>query len=147
MLSPAGAGTGAGAGAGEEAQAKETVDETAAKNAEAATTDGKPDFDQTKIESFPQPIHQKDAYWDSITPEQLVWYKGCPALVVPKSRHFHVPCGKPEDGSGVIAYGPSAKNVEPLKKRERVYSAQFERNHEINIGTSPQKRRDSNAVD
>lgn len=126
MLSAAGAGAGTGASAGAPAKAKaekaddETSDETADDETAAADgfdqTSSVGGLDQTKFEAFPQPNDQKDTFWDSITPEQLVWYQDYPAIVVPERLHFIAPCSKPQDG--VMAYGPSAKNVQPARKRE-----------------------------
>eukprot|EP00903_Cladosiphon_okamuranus_P007213 g7001.t1 len=94
----------------------ETVDESADETVETVdkTTAEERKFDQTKFDDFPDPTNQRETYWDIITPEQLVWYQGFPALVVPERLHFSTEVG-PQDG--VMAYGPSAKNVQPSKKR------------------------------
>ncbi|CAN0076965.1 unnamed protein product, partial [Ectocarpus fasciculatus] len=75
----------------------------------------KPKFDQTKLEDFPQVTNQKNSYWDSITPDQLVWCQDCPAIVVPERLHIFAKAKAPPDG--VMAHGPSAKSVTPSRNR------------------------------
>eukprot|EP00752_Nemacystus_decipiens_P001311 g1301.t1 len=120
--SESGAGAGAGATPSKaKADEEDAADAAATKTASttavetASDEEGEPKKDQTQFELFPDPTTQRETYWDSITPEQLVWYKDCPALVVPERLHFYTPFNKPPNG--VIAYGPSAKNVQPLKQR------------------------------
>ncbi|CAM9277260.1 unnamed protein product [Ectocarpus sp. 4 AP-2014] len=75
----------------------------------------KPKFDQTKLEDFPQVTNQINSYWDSITPDQLVWCLDCPAIVVPERLHIFAKVKAPPDG--VMAYGPRAKSVTPSRNR------------------------------
>lgn len=76
----------------------------------------KPKFDQTKLEDFPQVTNQINSYWDSITPDQLVWCLDCPAIVVPERLHIFAKVKAPPDG--VMAYGPRVKSVTPSRNRE-----------------------------
>ncbi|CAN0499250.1 unnamed protein product, partial [Ectocarpus sp. 12 AP-2014] len=75
----------------------------------------KPKFDQTKLEDFPQVTNQINSYWDSITPDQLVWCQDCPAIVVPERLHIFAKVKAPPDG--VMAHGPRAKSVTPSRNR------------------------------
>lgn len=78
-------------------------------------------FNTKNFIEFPQVASQKKARWGNIKREDLVWYGSFPALVVPPSLYVIVNSQiQIPTHSGILAYGPSAKDIvdDPKTQRE-----------------------------